>query len=495
MVTARVTPPLLLAGALGLGLAADGLLRAPVWGLNVTLGIAVLVAWGIQAQRLAGSAALARSVWPWVGATAFGAMWALRDEPLLLAADLLAALTLLSLPLLAARGVPMAVAGVVDLVRSPLLAAREAVVGGARTLLEDVPWGSVTGRHRSTLQGTVIGLALAVPIVVVFGALFAAADPTFEAAVSLIPENLGTAVGHVVLTAAGAWLSAGYLRGFLTGGRRPLASMPAVAVGLPPVVIALGAMVLVFTLFLAVQSGNLFRGEVWVRDRVGLTYAEYARGGFFQLVAASLLALPIVYGATFAAGSLTDAASRSLHALQAVALGLVSAVAASALWRMGLYVGAYGLTVDRLYGTAVILWIGGAIGVLARTILAGRPAGVARGIVIAAVVVLGLLNAVSPVALIARVNLGRSGERAPDLVHIASLSADAVPTIADRLRSLSPTEQCTVAGRLTERWRAATHADWRGWNLARARARARIPELERIAAACPPPPAAPGSAI
>jgi Domain of unknown function (DUF4173) len=170
-----------------------------------------------------------------------------------------------------------------------------------------------------------------------------------------------------------------------------------------------------------------------------------------------------------------------------VALGLVSAVAASALWRMGLYVSAYGLTVDRLYGTAVILWIGGAIGVLVRTILAGRIAGVARGIVIAAVVVLGLLNAVSPVALIARVNLGRSGARSPDLVHIASLSADAVPVIADRLPSLDAAGQCAVARPLVERWRRAPQGDWRGWNVARARAGVRIPEIERVAAACPAP--------
>lgn len=490
MVATRVTPPLLLAGALGLGLAADGLLRAPVWGLNVTLGIAFLVAWGIQAQRLAGGAALAATAWPWVGATAFAAMWALRDEPLLLAADLLAALVLLSLPLLAARGVALSAAGMLDLARSPLLAAKDAVIGGAQTLIEDVPWGGASGRNRKAVQGTVIGLAAAVPIIVVFGALFASADPTFEAAVTLLPENLGTAMGHVALTAIGSWLAAGYLRGFLTGGRRPLASIPGVAVGLPPVVIALGAMVLVFTLFLAVQSGNLFRGEAWVRDRVGLTYAEYARAGFFQLVVASLLALPIVYGATFAAGSVTDGALRSLRALQTVALGLVSAVAASALWRMGLYVDAYGLTVDRLYGTAVILWIGGAIGVLARTILAGKSDGVARGIVIAAVVVLGLLNAVSPVSLVARVNVGRSAARGPDLVHIGSLGADALPAVADRLPALRTADQCYLAGRFVERWRTATPGDWRGWNLARSRAREQMPALERITAACPPPPAA-----
>jgi len=486
MSATRTVPPLLLTGALGLGLAADGLIRAPLWGLNVTLGIAFLVAWGIQAQRLAGGA---RTAWAWVGAAAFAAMWALRDEPMLLAADLLAALGLLTLPLLAAGGVTPGAAGVLDLVRAPILAVREAVIGGGRAVTEDVPWVGASGENRMVVQGTVIGLVLAVPIVVVFGALFASADPTFESAVVLLQSNLGTAAGHVALTAAGTWASAGLLRALVAGARRPLASLPSVTVGLHSVTIALGAMVLIFTLFVGTQAGNLFRGEAWVHEHVGVTFADYARRGFFQLVAASVLALPVVYGATFAAGGIAESAQRSLRALQGVALGLVAAVALSALWRMGLYVQAYGLTQDRLYGSAIILWIAGSIGVLARTILVGRTAGVARGIVVTAAVVLGLLNAVSPAALIARVNLARHGEAGPDLVHLATLGADAVPAVVEALPALSPVQQCYLAGQLVARARQRPGGDWRGWNLARTRARALLPDIERVAAGCPPPPA------
>jgi hypothetical protein len=493
--TARVTPPRLLVAALGLGLATDGLVRAPLWGFNVTLLVTMLTAWGIDAQRLSGDRPGPRMLWPWLGACVFAAMWALRAEEALLAANLLAVIGLLSLPVLGARGVSMAVAGVLDVVRAPLLAAWESVVGGVRALLRDVPWGPVLGPRRSLVLSTLAGLVIAVPVMLVFGSLFASADPAFNAAAQVLVDwELGTAAGHVALATAGTWLSAGYLRGLATSERRPLTALPTVRLGLPAVAIALGAMVLVFTLFVAVQAGNLFRGEAWVREHVGLTFAEYARDGFFQLVVASALALPLVYGATFLAGTVAEAETRSIRALQGVALALVAAVALSALWRLGLYVGAYGLTEDRIYGAAVILGIAGTIAVLGRTILVGRTAGVARGVLVTAAAVLGLLNAVSPAALTARVNLAGAGTREVDYAYIGNLGADAVPVVADRLASLDPAGQCTVARRLVERWRRDSAGDWRGWNIARTRASERMPEVERIAAACPPTPAPAGPA-
>ncbi len=491
MDTPRATPPRLLIAALGLGLATDGLVRAPLWGLNVTLLVTMLTAWGIDAQRLSGDRPGPRVLWPWLGACVFAAMWAVRAEEALLAANLLAAVGLLSLPMLGARGVSVAVAGVLDVARAPLLAARQAVGGGAHALLRDVPWGPVLGPRRAAVLSTLAGLVIALPVILVFGALFASADPTFNAAAQVLVDwELGTVAGHVALASAGTWLSAGYLRGLAASERRPLSALPAPRLGLPAVAIALGAMVLVFTLFVAVQAGNLFRGEAWVREHVGLTFAEYARDGFFQLVVASALALPLVYGATFAAGTLAEGAARSIRALQAVALALVAAVAMSALWRLGLYVEAYGLTEDRIYGAAVILGIAGTIAVLGRTILVGRTAAVARGILVTAAAVLGLLNAMGPAALTARVNLAGAGTREVDYAYLGNLGADAVPVIADRLPSLDPAGQCAVARRLVERWRPDAAGDWRGWNVGRARARDRMPEIQRVVTACPPPPPA-----
>src|SRR3546814_9714779 len=47
-----------------------------------------------------------------------------------------------------------------------------------------------------------------------------------------------------------------------------------------------------FALFVVVQLRYLFGGEDAVQRSVDLTYAQYARRGFFELVTASLLLLP-----------------------------------------------------------------------------------------------------------------------------------------------------------------------------------------------------------
>ena len=484
MTTGRSAAPKILAAAIGLGIAADSLFRAPVWGVNVPVFVFSLAAWTCRlgARTHAGP----RSRWPWLAACGFAAMWVFLDTPSLLACDLLAALCLLSFPLIERRGVTLRAAGAVELLLAPARAIGHTVGGAAGLLLRDVKWTETFGPGQlRTMRATAGGLALSVPIVLLFGSLFVSADPTFEGAVGAVfALTAGPVFGHVASTGVAAWLTAGYLRAIVVT-RPPDSRAPTQSpVGLIPVAMALAAMVLVFTLFVAAQAGSLFRGEAYVTAHVGLTFAEYARRGFFELVAASALALPVVYVAPHLAGALNAAAERSLRALQSVALGLVALVALSALWRLRLYVDAYGLTEDRLYGSAIIAWIGATIGVFSRTMLAGRPQRTAHGAMLAAVVVLALLNAANPSALIARVNLGRTGTGAVDASYLATLGAEAVPVITARIPEMDAEARCAAAKRLVERWSAEPQGDWRGWNVARARARSALSALGWVAAPC-----------
>jgi hypothetical protein len=60
------------------------------------------------------------------------------------------------------------------------------------------------------------GLAVALPLILVFGALFMAADAAYEGMVNrALNFDLETIVSHVMLTSALAWLAAGYFRGTL----------------------------------------------------------------------------------------------------------------------------------------------------------------------------------------------------------------------------------------------------------------------------------------
>jgi hypothetical protein len=213
----------------------------------------------------------------------------------------------------------------------------------------------------------------------------------------------------------------------------------------------------------------MFGGDELIRATTGLTYAEYARRGFFQLLAASALVLPLVWltaGLREAGSRRTLTWLRMLEVTQAV---LVALVMASAIWRMWLYVEAYGLTEDRLYGIAAITWLGLVLAWFGGTVLRGRSDRFTVGTIVAGYAVLLSLNAANPDALIARVNVSRAAQGRPfDAEYAWSLSADAVPTLTRFLPQLDEASRCTAA-RAIEKWREPD-PDWRSWNLGRARA-------------------------
>ncbi|MCS6818265.1 MAG: DUF4173 domain-containing protein [Blastocatellia bacterium] len=478
--------------ALALGLLGNHLLRAPVWGLNVALGLTAMAAAAFAvslrpaldrfacADRTNGKDRSTTVRWPWLAAAFFAAMWAVRDSEPLLAMDLLAALALACLPLIRGGNSGLRTAGVVDLVAAAIGTAWRTVTGGA-DLLRNI--GSIPVAWR-TVATVGVGLLLAIPAVLIFGALFASADPLFNKMVSsLVGVRFESILSHLLLTVVLTWLAAGYL--WTHAAPRPFAlpSLPVIRLGQVQVMMILGATGLVFALFVGVQASSLFGGEAFVRNQTGLTYAEYARRGFFQMIVAAGLSLPLVYGAAFAAGPAEGRSANWLRALMAAQLGLTVLVLASAVWRLGLYVRAYGLTEDRLYGGAVLLWIAVVVMVFVPTVLRGRPAGVVLGTIVAAVVVLGVLNLVNPAALVARYNLSHQERRAADVKYLARLGADAVPVLVDKLEEVAPEGRCELAATLVRRY-GALPGDWRGWNLARWRAQRSVARLRSFLTSC-----------
>ena len=121
--------------------------------------------------------------------------------------------------------------------------------------------------------------------------------------------------------------------------------------------IALGLVDLLFLAFVIVQFRYLFGGAELVEVTPGLTYAAYAREGFFQLVVATALGLPWLLVSDSLLGEGKGSARWSFRALAGAQLVLLVAIVASALQRMRVYLDAYGLTEDRFVATAVLLWL------------------------------------------------------------------------------------------------------------------------------------------
>ncbi|HWW61918.1 MAG TPA: DUF4153 domain-containing protein, partial [Thermoanaerobaculia bacterium] len=159
---------------------------------------------------------------------------------------------------------------------------------------------------------------------------------------------------------------------------------------------------------------------------------------------------------------------------------LVLVIAASAYQRMRLYRDEFGLTEQRLYTTAFMLWIAALLVWLGATVLTGHRAQFAAGVVVSGVIALVTLHAIDPEALIVRTNVARTN-RAFDAKYAMTLHADATPEL------VHSTDPC-IAKRLLD-MDAHRSIDWRTWNLSRERAHAAVEanrtQLTALAARCP----------
>ncbi len=100
-----------------------------------------------------------------------------------------------------------------------------------------------------------------------------------------------------------------------------------------------------YLIFLAVQSAGLFGGPAYLASR-GISYAEWARSGFFQMVGVTVVNLSLTL-ASLSLSQREGGAWAALRWLCAFLAGESLVLLASAAWRMTLYVSAYGLSFKR----------------------------------------------------------------------------------------------------------------------------------------------------
>ena len=469
--------------ALAMGALGDLLLRALPWGLNAAV-------WTLALITLGGGLARWRRVhlrgdgrWLVGPVLCFTAALAWRDSPTLALLNLLALLVALGLAAGWGRAGRLPVAGLLDYARGLAAALREAVGGGVLLLTRDVRWAEVPrGGWAGHAAAVGRGLLVAVPLTLLFGGLFAAADAAFAGIANrLVGWDLREVFGHVVVTLFWAWLVGGGLRRLLIADGAPSAGGPRRfgRVGMVEAGVVLGALNALFLLFVAVQLRYLFGGAALVEASADLTYAEYARRGFFELVGVAALVLPLLLLADWAVRRERAGHERLFGGLVGSLVLLLFVVMASAVQRMRLYQLEFGLTELRLYTTAYMGWLALVFGWFLLTVLRGRRERFAWGALVAGFAVVGLLDALNPDALIVRTNAARQAGPVPfDSRYAASLSADAVPALVEALSSLPEAQRRSLAECIAARWSPPEDPDWRTWNWGRSRARQAASTIE-----------------
>ena len=459
-------------------------------GVNVPLAIAAILAGGWFVRRRT-PALRDPDAWLAPAAVAFATFAAIRADPVIASLDIATSLGLAAAWLAALGGLPVTsrpcwgLVGLAPRLAGWATAGALPALADARTALPSAR--SVDANRRRTLP-VLRGLLIAVPILLVFVALFSAADAVFARIVGDwfgIELELGDLPVRIMAAIGIAWLGAGWLalaaaehraEGPWRADGAPVAGW---RTGMTEAVTVLAAVVALFAFFVALQAAYLF-GGLDTLEATGLTYAEYARRGFFELVAVAILAGGLVVSLE----RLTPSRSRLLIGAAMTLVVLTGVVLVSAALRLRLYQEAYGWTELRFYVLATIglLAVGG-VSLLA-ALAVDRVRWIGHALIVAALAIGLVLNVIGPIRFINEQNvarvldptlvppLGRSGL---DELYALTLGDDAVPSLVRILPVLEGEGADLLAEslgwRLDELHREDGLNAWQAWNAGRAAAR------------------------
>jgi len=472
-VAVRTVP--LAVSALVVGLLTDVAVRTGVVGA-ATAVLAVAVAGGLMwCARPAACSSVSAAA-----AAAFGMLLAVRSSAWLVGPNVIAAGGLLLLSVLLARGGSPFHLPLGQMVGRALTAGFDGMLGPALLLR---PLRRLVSGGRSTSTGqtgwaVARGLALAVPLLAVLGALLASADAVFATLFS-VDVNAGDATAHVALIVFGACTLATLVAASLVPGPDTVVRLP-LRLGAVEGLVILIAVDALFGAFAVAQIVALLGGGRHVLETAGLTYAEYARSGFFQLLAVASITL-VVLTSVRAVVTVDGRWRHGFSAAAMAAVGLTLVIVLVAVRRLLLYEEAFGLTMLRLFSTVFAVWVG-TVFVLLGALLAGVRADrhwLAGSSVVAALTILMVLNVVNPEAVVVRrnvVHFERTGEL--DVGYLTGLSPDAVPTLLDSVEELPPERAEELIVGLCSR-REPPPSGWAEWNAATA------DTARRLASLCP----------
>jgi hypothetical protein len=293
-------------------------------------------------------------------------------------------------------------------------------------------------KFRRERGGARIGWSIAIGagLLLVFGALFASADAAFARLVASLTPRTSEVDGTGVVVFGVAAL--------FVGGVAHLVAAPMLrrdeprrdeprrrgSVRLIEWALPVGVLLGLFAVFIGVQVAVLFGGDTYVSS-AGMTYAGYARSGFWQLLVVTGLVLAVIAVAARVAPVDTGVRRAWLRVLLGGLTAATLVIVVSAISRLWLYQQTYGFTVLRLLVGVAEVWLG----LVCLMVLAAgrslRAAWLPKSVLTSALAALLGLVVLNPERFVAEWNVDRFADTGRiDTVYLGRLSADAVPALA-----------------------------------------------------------------
>jgi len=307
-------------------------------------------------------------------------------------------------------------------------------------------------------RSVVRGIAITVPVLIVFTLLLAGADPLFanlRDTIQRILESWDFLPRTIFFTALLVATLGAF--GFAANANAPDRTPKIEAtqrrwLGDTERMILTGSVAILLWIFLAVQLSYLFGNAPQVTGS-GMTFAEYAQRGFGELtVVASATVFIILFCERF--GEITERRNL-LRILTLILIVAVLFLLASAFRRVLLYEGAYGFTTARLYAQFYMLVVGVTLLWLAIELRHElSPARLFRVAGIAATISFIILIYWNHEAWIANRNLDRVAATGKlDVSYLTrDLSSNAVPVLVERLPQLADPFRTQLRDQLFRRY-------------------------------------------
>jgi hypothetical protein len=335
-------------------------------------------------------------------------------------------------------------------------------------------------KHKAAPQ-VIRGVLIAIPVLAVFVILFASADLVFGKFVAdLFSVNIsGKLVAQLLVIAMVSGLFSGMFGYIAYRPKQEPASKPAKVTAKQAgqwqieATILFGSLNVLFLLFIAIQLTYLFGGQDAITHQ-GFTYAQYARKGYFELIAAAVVAFGVILGADKV---LSVPGARHLPRFKVLAAALIAQVIVimvSAFNRLSLYESAYGFTSLRLYSHICIIWLAVIFALLLYKIVRDqRESMFALWAFVSVLVLLMSVNIVNVDKYVAHKNIARYNATGKiDLYYLRTLSNDALPETVQLLDAKDQKLSKQWAGYLYARYQNLDLAEkpWQSANVSRTRA-------------------------
>jgi hypothetical protein len=323
----------------------------------------------------------------------------------------------------------------------------------------------------NTSKQIIRGVLITVPILILFAALFAGADPVFHTVVwNVLHLQLVSPQHPYLFTIVFAFMCGAF--GYVFS-KKPVAARVALAPKRPmghiETSIILGSVNALFVIFIALQATYLFGGIINITNDT-FTYAEYARHGFFELIAIAACTYLIMLVTEKLIERNAEQHSKAFKYLSTALVLQVMVLMIFAFNRLSLYETAFGFTTLRLYSHAFILLLAVVyVCLLYKIFVDTRESAFALRVFCAVVFFVAAMNLFNPDAFIAQKNLERFNATGKiDLDYLAGLSSDATPGLLTIFEQTDPSQRAPLGFALYQRSLKAPEA-WQSWNLSRER--------------------------